>query len=459
MPTLKLTDRAVASAKPGESGRLELWDTDLRGLFLRVSGASKVWGFRHRRPDGTQPRIRLGHYVSPEHAAGDPAALTVAGARAKARKLRTAVDDGGDPASERRLAKAEAAAQPIRTIDDMAEAYFAVSESGEWRPRRKAKRPGTSKLERYFWATYLKPTLGDIRVEALTRDAVKKLLRELVARGRGVTANRCKSLLRQIYAWGMAEGRVDKNPAAEFDALVVEAPRERTLSDAEIKTLWAALKDSTGLVVPRADGKALPVQIGRPVRIALQLALLTMQRRGEIAGMRVDELSLDKRVWTLGAARTKAGRKNVVPLSETAVALVREALALRTEPPEGQPPSPFVFPAKRDPFNAPIDASALSHAFRELRAALSIPGATVHDCRRTGATLLASDRARVSPFIIGLLLNHAGDRGGAAAITLDVYVRSDWMSEKARAVQALERLLLVVVGERDADEDVVRMVA
>lgn len=431
----------------------------MRGLFLRVSATSKVWGFRHRRPDGTQPRIRLGHYVSPEHAGGDPVALTVAGARAKARKLRTLVDDGGDPASEKQIAKAEAAAQPIRTVDDMADAYFGVTESGEWRPRKKVKRPATILQERYTWKTYLKPSLGEIRVEALSRDAVKKLLRDLVARGRGVTANRVKSLLSQIYAWGMAEGRVAKNPAAEFDALVVEAPRERVLTDAEIKLFWSALKDTSGLRVPTADGKGTPVQVGRPVRIALQLALLTMQRRGEIAGMTVDELDLDKRVWTLPPSRTKAGRKSLVPLSDTAVALIREALALRTEPADGAAPSPFVFPAKRDQFGGSINSSALSHAFRELRAALGIVGATVHDCRRTAATLLASERARVSPFIIGLLLNHAGDRGGASAVTLDVYVRSDWMSEKTRAIQALERLLLAIVGERQPDQDVVQMVA
>lgn len=447
MAATKLTDRAVAAAKASGNGRLEMWDTDMRGLFLRVSPTSKVWGFRYRRPDGSHPRIRLGHYVAPESSAGDPAALTVAGARAKARKMRTLVDDGGDPASEKQIAKAEALAQPIRTITDMANAYFTVSESGEWRPRKKVKRPQTILQERYTWKTYLQPSLGTLRVEALTRDAVKKLLRDLVARGRGVTANRTKSLLRQIYAWGISEGRVAKNPAAEFDALVVESPRERVLTDHEIRAVWGALKDPTGLLVPKTNGDSLPVQIGRPVRIALQLAFLTLQRRSEIAGMSSDELELDKGVWTIPASRTKAGRKNVVPLSPTAVALIREALALRTEPQDGAAPSRFVFPAKRDPFGSPIDPAALSHAFRELRAAVGIPGITVHDARRTGATLLASERARVSPYIIGLLLNHAGERGGANAITLDVYVRADFFSEKQRAVLALEEVVMGIVDD------------
>ncbi|WP_370651931.1 integrase arm-type DNA-binding domain-containing protein, partial [Brevundimonas sp.] len=54
MPTLKLTDRTVASAKAVEGGRLELWDAGLKGLYLRVSSDTKIWGYRYRRPDGSQ---------------------------------------------------------------------------------------------------------------------------------------------------------------------------------------------------------------------------------------------------------------------------------------------------------------------------------------------------------------------------------------------------------------------
>jgi len=42
MAATRLTDRTVAALKTAEGGRLELWDTDLRGLYLRVSGHSKV---------------------------------------------------------------------------------------------------------------------------------------------------------------------------------------------------------------------------------------------------------------------------------------------------------------------------------------------------------------------------------------------------------------------------------
>lgn len=70
MAATKLTDRSVAALRPTAGDRLELWDADLKGLYLRISGHSKVWGFRYRRPDGSQPRMRLGHYVPPIRLSG-----------------------------------------------------------------------------------------------------------------------------------------------------------------------------------------------------------------------------------------------------------------------------------------------------------------------------------------------------------------------------------------------------
>jgi len=442
MPTLKLTDRTVSSAKAVEGGRLELWDTALKGLYLRVSSDTKIWGYRYRRPDGSQPRIRLGHYVPPEHATGDTSALTVAGARARARKIQTEVDDGGDPATRRQLKKAEAKAEAIRTVDDLAEAYFAVCETGEYRPSRRRKRPQTIKAERYLYRKYL-ASLGSIRVEALTRDAVRKPLRELLAAGRGVTSNRVRGLLRQIYAWGTLEGRVTRNPAGELADLAEEPPRTRILTDEETRALWSALIDPSGLRRPLPGGRDEPVMVSRPVRIAIQLAMLTLQRRGEIAMMRVPEIDFAARVWTIPAEKTKAGRVTAVPLCGTAISLIREAMSLRPEPQPGEAPSPFVF-VGRSKVSPCLSPAAISHAMRDIREGIGSPDITVHDLRRSGATRLAI--AGVSPFILSKLLNHAGDLGGGSPITMAVYVQHNYMAEKQAAITRLEALLLSVVN-------------
>ncbi|MGH6977924.1 MAG: tyrosine-type recombinase/integrase [Brevundimonas sp.] len=449
MPTLKLTDRTVASARAAEGDRLELWDTALKGLYLRVSADTKIWGYRYRRPDGSQPRVRLGHYVAPEHAVGDISALTVAGARAKARKIQTVVDDGGDPATARQLAKAEAKAEAIRTVHDLAEAYFMVCETGEYRPSRRRKRAQTIRAERYLFKRYLTP-LASIRVEALTRDAVRKLLRDLLAAGRGVTSNRVRGLLRQIYAWGVLEGRVNRNPAGELADLAEEIPRTRILTDDETRLLWKALENPEGLRRPLPKGREEAVMVGRPVRIAIQLAMLTLQRRAEVAMMRVAEIDFGAAVWTIPAEKTKAGRVTAVPLCRTAIELIQEALALRPEPQPGEAPSPYVF-VGRSKSVPHVSPAAISHAMRDLREGIGSPDITTHDLRRSGATRLAI--AGVSPFILSKLLNHAGDLGGGSPITMAVYVQHNYMAEKRAAIAQLETLILAVVRPTARDPE------
>ena len=437
MASEKLTDRRVASLKAGPTGRLEVWDEDMRGLFLRVSGKSKVWGYRYRRPDNSQPRVRLGHYVTPEQSGGDPSALTVAGARMKARKLRSLVDDGGDPATDKKIAKAESKAQPIKTVRDLADAYFAACESGEHRPRRKQKRAKTIEGERYTFKKYV-GELADVRVEALSRHAVKELLSKLSRAGLGVTSNRVRALLRGMYAYGVTEGRVETNPVASIEPLAEEKPRQRVLTDDELAKLWAALVDPSGLTKKPGTRGSDRVYVSRPIRIIIQLAALTLQRRGEVAGMRETDLDLDAGVWTIPAEMTKAGRLTKVPLTPNAIALIREAMALRS----GK--SAFVFPTRS--LDEPVSAHAISHAMRRIRDGLGIDDITCHDLRRSGASRLAEDG--VSPFIISKLLNHAGDSAGAAAITMSVYVRHTYDAEKRQAMEALDRLVMGVVSRR-----------
>ena len=453
MARKRLTDRFVASCRAEEGQRVEFWDEDARGLCLRVSGATKTWIYRYRRADGTQPRVTIGRYVAPDQALafgdGDGRALTVAGARAEARRLRGLLDQQRDPATERQQARAEAKAQPLKTLDDLSAAYFAACESGEYRPRKKVKRATTLKGERWLYDKHLKPTLGDLRIEAVGREQIRGRLRALVAAGHGVTANRARALLRQMFAWAAQEGRVTSNPAAELAAPVEERPRERVLTDDEIRHLWSALESIEGLRVPAAAGdpQGDPVTVSRAVRIALQLSLLTGQRRGEIAAMRVDQIDFDRAIWMLPPEATKAGRAHAVPLTPWAIDLLREALALRSRPTvDGESvDSPFVFPGKRTPLTQPIGASAISQAVRDLRVALKIADITPHDARRTVATGMAM--LGISPLVISKLLNHAPTAAAGALITQTVYIRHDFAEEKRKALEVWEHHLRSVLEE------------
>jgi integrase len=217
--------------------------------------------------------------------------------------------------------------------------------------------------------------------------------------------------------------------------------------------LWKALKDPTAFRKPTADGKGETLQVGRPVRIALQLSMLTLQRRAEVSGMRVADLDLEAGVWSIPPELTKASRAHVLPLAPMSVELIREALALRPGPDAQGRVSPYVFPGRDAPLERPIAPAALSHAFRDLRAAIGAEDLTPHDLRRGGASMLAD--AGVSPHEISLLLNHQDGASGAARITMSTYIRSSFAAEKKRALLTMERLLLILVGERKADDVVV----
>lgn len=457
---VKMTELWAAREKAPPGGRLEVYDTEVKGLFLRVSETSKVFGYRYRSPLGNgQPRIRLGRYVEAAQAremadlagSGEDGdlPLTVAGARVRARRYQSMIDSGRCPATELKDAREAVKAQPLRTIADLAAAYFTACEKGHYRPRKKVKRATTIAGERSLYDLHLKPHFGSVRIEALSRSAIKKPLHALLDEGKGTTANRARALLRQMYSYAIKEGRVDTNPVALVDAPAVEQSRERVLSDPELKALWSALRDPSGLSRTGAGDKALPVRVGRPVRIALQLALLTAQRRGEVSSMRVEDLDFEQNVWTIPAAVAKNGEVHSVPITPKAAELIREALAMRSDP-----KSRYVFPAREVAKDAPMGASALSHAMADLVAALGFSErATTHDLRRSAASLMGGDRGGVSPGSVGVVLNHKGARG-AGNITF-IYMRDPMLAEKRRALMVLERVLLEIVGEREPDAKVV----
>src|SRR5262249_29717510 len=59
--------------------------------------------------------------------------------------------------------------------------------------------------------------------------------------------------------------------------------------------------------------------------LALEFAILTAARTGEVIGARWDEIDLSAKLWTVPAARMKSGREHRVPLSANALAVLNKA--------------------------------------------------------------------------------------------------------------------------------------
>jgi integrase len=154
----------------------------------------------------------------------------------------------------------------------------------------------------------------------------------------------------------------------------VEKPRDRTLTDEELKAIWKA-----------TDGGG---EYDRIVR----LCLLTGCRREEIGGLRWDEVHDDQ--LKIGTERMKGGIAHEVPLLPAFV----ETLPVRHESGEG-----CVFGRRGTGF------SGWSKSKRALDAKLAKTGHcltpwTLHDLRRTFSTRLHD--AGIEPLVVEALLAH-----------------------------------------------------
>jgi integrase len=101
--------------------------------------------------------------------------------------------------------------------------------------------------------------------------------------------------------------------------------------------------------------------------MALEFAVLTAARSGEVLGAGWDEFDLDRAVWTIPAARMKAGREHRVPLSRRALKIVKAMHEARK--------GDFVFPGQKP--GGPLSVMALEMVLRRMK----IESATVHGFR------------------------------------------------------------------------------
>ncbi len=175
-------------------------------------------------------------------------------------------------------------------------------------------------------------------------------------------------------------------------------PREHTLTDAELATIWnAAAENGYGRIV--------------------KLLMLTAQRRDEIGGLRWDEIDTQAGLISLPAERTKNSRAHDVPLSRMALDTL-----------EAQPRMAgrgLVFGEGEGPFSA---WSRSKDRFDE-KLGETVKPWTLHDLRRTAATRMAD--LGVQPHVIEAVLNHvSGHKGGVAGI----YNRSTYAAEKKAAL-------------------------
>jgi integrase len=407
------TVASVEAARPVSGKQVEYPDSKVHGLALRVTDAGgKSWTLRYRNSDGKQKRLSLGRYP----------VVGLSVARTAALDALAKVASGLDPARLKRDSKAAAKAYHPTTVTDLIERYLGDAAKGRHRPNARPKRQGTMDLDRYYFDRSIKPAIGSTAIGELTRADVQQFL-DKVGDGAPSTARHCRAVLRQVYNYAIRNELATANPA-QLASLPAAQQRERVLTDDELKAIWNAAEQ----LVAGGASTGLPIQ----------LAMLTLQRGGEVTGIHSQEIDRETRTWTIPGARTKNHRTHVVPLSDQAIEVLQTAFG--TEVWNG-----YAFPARKGAVGESIRRDSISKSLRRLTEKLEIEDATPHDFRRTGATNITAERIGMPRFIVSRVLNQISDTGGAAAVTAR-YDRNEYLSEKRKALDQWSALLIKVVA-------------
>lgn len=435
----KITKRIVDAAR-GEDRDRFIWDTEVKGFGLKVTpSGGKVYVLQYR-PGGrgaATRRITIGRHGSP---------WTPEKARSEAQRLLELVAAGEDPAPRPERPEAgtgEAESPAPATTEPVAPSAMLLEDVvADFLERHHRARGNRSvyDVERAFKRDVF-PTWGKRPITEITRRDAVELIDGIAARA-PVLANRTLAYVRKFFNWCVERDLLAISPCAGVRAPSRERPRDRVLSDGELAEIWRACD-----------------RLGWPFGPAVQLLILTAQRRDEVAWLRWSEIDLDGALWTLPRERAKNDRAHEVPLSKQAVALLR-GLPRPTE-------SDLVFTTTGE---TPV--SGFSHAKdrlddivlkdrrkeagrmgKPLHEVKPIPHWVLHDIRRTVTTGLA--RRGVPPHIADRILNHVqGAIRGVAAI----YNRHGYLDERRAALQDwadhVDRLVghQVEAAERDGGE-------
>jgi len=379
------------------------------GLLLQVSKTgARSWILRAQI--GVKRRdVGLGGY--PE--------ITLAKAREKARELREEIRSGRDPVQEKqerrqKLIKAQLA---TLTFADATNQCHAVK-AQEFR-NEKHTRQWLSTLEKYAF-----PVLGQLSIADIDTPEVLAVLKPIWAE-KPETASRVRQRIASVFDHAIAsKHRTKANPANWKGCLEPLLPKiEKIKKKAGIKHHAAlAVGDLPRFMSELRQHKGMGAR-------ALEFAILTAARSGEVRHASWTDIDVDRELWTVPELKMKAGKAHVVPLSRQAIAL------LETLPRNGD----LVFPNKN---GDSLSDMTLSKALKGLQAASVAAGkegyvdpqqnriATPHGIARSTFKEWSREDGKYPDEWSELALAHVSTDKTRAA-----YARNELINERTRLMQ------------------------
>lgn len=299
----RLTQKFIENVKP--TGQLQrIFDDAGNGFHLIVKPDGQKYFAQRIRIDGKQVNFGLGPVRR----------VSLADARAKARKIERMVrDEGADAETIRReVLHRRPKTERQMTFRDAGNAYLKAKLQELSNPKHQAQWRST--LEAYVF-----PHIGDKPVADVTvGDVVSLLTHDDFWKTKTETASRVRGRVEKVFDWAITHGhRTAPNPAIWRGGLETVLPKPTKIrrdvrhhpavAVGEIGRLWRRLEEIQGMG-----------------SLALRFLILTAARSGEVRGAKWSEINLENRTWTIPASRMKARKEHIVPLSDEAISLLKK---------------------------------------------------------------------------------------------------------------------------------------
>jgi integrase len=378
---MALTDAQVKGFKPRPDARIT--KADGGGLVLDITpGGVKSWGYSYRF-NGRREKVVLGRYPD----------LSLKAARQKRDELAAKVAKGESPATEKKLARSGLSSNP--TVHEFAERYFAEQVV----PNRKDPK----QVRRYFDKQIL-PAFGRMQLRDVNAHDVQALVYRKRDNGQVQAAIELRNVIKRMFDYATETHLVTVNPAAMVATRYIGKARKRSrvLTANEIRLYLRTIYQSN---------------IRRQFKFALHILLLTMKRKSELLLARWEHVDFDKGEWFIPAANSKGAKPTIVYMSAQVARMFRELRELAGD-------SELVLPG-RGSAARPFAKNALNKALEGLSFAMD--PLTIHDLRRTGASLL-SERG-FNKDVIEKALSH--EKEGIRA----VYIIAEYAEQRKQMLQ------------------------
>ena len=359
-----LTDSKIKSAKPRDK-LYRLADANSLRLDITPAGG-KYWRLKYRL-DKKEQIATLGSYPQ----------VGLAEARKLANDARELVSQGIHPLAVKKAQKAAKRAEQLNSFGAVVEAWITA--------KKKHWAPYTFKQVRFAMDRYIlgNEALADKPIREVQSKDLRGVLQSIAERTELKVGERKKSgavsVARNVRVWchgvflfAIEHDYADADPTAALRNLTeLKKPagsikHNKKLTPAELKKVLAAMDSFTGT---------------RQTAIAMALLQLFFVRTKELIEASWHEFDVAEKQWRIPAARMKAKKPHMVPISTQALALLKEQQL--TSGTTG-----WVFPNQRQA-ELPMCNTTINRALE--RMGLNGPGTmglAAHGFRGTASTLL-----------------------------------------------------------------------